>query len=292
MQIYGQLDEFFNQMWQAESIDVYSKWEIGRVLKSNYPEGMTDLDAQKIAGHYHRRDHKELYRWVTFFTMYPTRSSIEQAVNQKLNGKLTWRGVRAALLPKDTRNPDVVGGKDNQVEEIMGFHEVSTARVQDYIQAGVDDKNRDEVVASLTKCIEVSFEALRSIDNQAQITVDRSTDYVDDVDNSEEHVDFPILDEYTEKEIKMIRAYVRHSGCAVTGYREDTGVELAHFPVSKGAGAPDHMVIGLCTEEHRKQHQHGIKTYLSDFETLRAILTTVMQQRNSLVVMYMGGAKG
>jgi len=284
-EIYTQLDPYFTSMCQAETMDVYAKWDVGRVLNDNYPEGLPNDEAEKIAGHYHRRDHKELYRWRTFYEMYPDRKLLDRAVHDRLGGQLTWRGVRAVLLPKDTKDSNVVGGLDNQSEDILGVHEASTSRVSDYVKNGVPESQRGKAIASITTCIETSFEALRSLDSQAFVTlVDRSTD-----DTGVEYdpaIDLPEDAPMTPKQLARLRSYLKYSPCYVTGARWD--IVLAHFPVSKGAGAGDEMVIPLSNTLHlEQQHQAGVKTFMERYGII--IINSLLRDRNRLFTYGMPG---
>jgi len=95
----------------------------------------------------------------------------------------------------------------------------------------------------------------------------------------------PLSQTFTEKETKWIEGFRRSRGCAITG---PGPVDLAHFPISKGAGAPDCNVIGLSHELHLESHG-GIQTFIGKY--YKELFAHEMQMTNEFIVWYMSQAE-
>jgi len=109
-----------------------------------------------------------------------------------------------------------------------------------------------------------------------------------DVENPDVPYHNPEWDAYeepfTEKECKILWAYLKTGGCYITGGEP----ERCHFPVSKGAGADDSQVIPMTTEMHLAQHE-GIDTFISMYGKM--IILSLIRDRNYFFRLHMSQAK-
>lgn len=240
--VYRELDVHFAGMVQAETMDVYCKWEIGKVLLKWYPEKMTAADVKKIANHYGRRDQKELYTWRTFYEKYPERDLLDRAIHDRLNGKASWRGVKAILLPKTVPSAS---------EQVLGRYEASTVALGELVEK-VKPEDVDQVVASITTGISESFSALKTLDADASVVVDRPTDF-SDLDEFASF-DAPFTDGVRKASEQMQRVNGWCYACGPDVVHDE--VHVAHWPMVRTRS--DRTIL-LCHKHHMSfegsQHQ-------------------------------------
>ena len=185
---------------------------------------------------------------------------------------VSWRYICTNVLPaqdEDTQKADGfhkgemdVAALEEEVERVEG-------RLERYKRRHADKEEIQEQLQSLE---------LKLSENREELVRLRA-----EADASERPEEGPDVEkEELRARVTAYQTWLReHESCACCG---DTELELAHWPRSKGAGAPDYDVIPLCREHHQELHDIGVGSFtLKHLGELFVCLCGIIPVRNRLM---------
>ena len=148
--LMSKLDPHQKEIEDNESRSIVARWEFGRVLRAQIPEGKKQLPTglrEQVATHYHV-DPTEITRRMQLAREYPTREELEKACIRCNN---SWRRIIAEELIKR---------QDGRSQKQSAWGDRAKARLDKVItEAGEGDGRRDELVALLQNALAKLTEA-------------------------------------------------------------------------------------------------------------------------------------
>ena len=258
---------------------VWSMWHEGRIISdyhgkyNNYGEAIIPKAAAELG-----RRKSWLYNAWSMFRFFPTESLFQSHLN---NYSTPTISAIVKALPRKSLTADE---KDIKVDEAASGAERGAMGVEKQLNAVMTADQKEELGNA-------SRAAAESLLSSSFALGTLSTDMENpDVPYHNPDVPYhnPEWDAYeepfTEKECKILWAYLKTGGCYITGGEP----ERCHFPVSKGAGADDSQVIPMTPEMHLAQHE-GIDTFISMYGKM--IILSLIRDRNYFFRLHMSQAE-
>ena len=258
---------------------VWSMWHEGRIISdyhgkyNNYGEAIIPKAAAELG-----RRKSWLYNAWSMFRFFPTESLFQSHLN---NYSTPTISAIVKALPRKSLTADE---KDINVDEAASGAERGAMGVEKQLNAVMTADQKEELGNA-------SRAAAESLLSSSFALGTLSTDMENpDVPYHNPDVPYhnPEWDAYeepfTEKECKILWAYLKTGGCYITGGEP----ERCHFPVSKGAGAEYSQVIPMTTEMHLAQHE-GIDTFISMYGKM--IILSLIRDRNYFFRLHMSQAE-
>ena len=252
---------------------VWSMWHEGRIISdyhgkyNDYGEAIIPKAAAELG-----RRKSWLYNAWSMFRFIPSESLFQSHLN---NYSTPTISAIVKALPRKSLSADE---KDINVDEAASGAERGAMGVEKQLNAVMTPGQKEELGNA-------SRAAAESLLSSSFALGTLSTD----VENPDVPYHDPIPDgtfeePFTEKECKMLWAYLKTGGCYITG----GDPERCRFPVSKGAGADDSQVIPMTTEMHLAQHE-GIDTFIAMYGKM--IILSLMRDRNHFFRLHMSQAE-
>ena len=258
---------------------VWSMWHEGRIISdyhgkyNNYGEAIIPKAAAELG-----RRKSWLYNAWSMFRFFPSESLFQSHLN---NYSTPTISAIVKALPRKSLTADE---KDIKVDEAASGAERGAMGVEKQLNAVMTADQKEELGNA-------SRAAAESLLSSSFALGTLSTDMENpDVPYHNPDVPYhnPEWDAYeepfTEKECKILWAYLNTGGCYITGGEP----ERCHFPVSKGAGADDSQVIPMTTEMHLAQHE-GIDTFIAMYGKM--IILSLIRDRNYFFRLHMSQAE-
>ena len=274
---------------------VWSMWHEGRIISdyhgkyNNYGEAIIPKAAAELG-----RRKSWLYNAWSMFRFFPSESLFQSHLN---NYSTPTISAIVKALPRKSLTADE---KDINVDEAASGAERGAMGVEKQLNAVMTADQKEELGnasrAAAESLLSSSFTlGTLSTDMENPGEPDHlAPDHLapeepfTDVENPDVPYHNPEWDAYeepfTEKECKILWAYLKTGGCYITGGEP----ERCHFPVSKGAGADDSQVIPMTTEMHLAQHE-GIDTFISMYGKM--IILSLIRDRNYFFRLHMSQAE-
>ena len=274
---------------------VWSMWHEGRIISdyhgkyNNYGEAIIPKAAAELG-----RRKSWLYNAWSMFRFFPSESLFQSHLN---NYSTPTISAIVKALPRKSLTADE---KDINVDEAASGAERGAMGVEKQLNAVMTPDQKEELGnasrAAAESLLSSSF-ALGTLSTDMENPGEPdhlAPDHLapeepfTDVENPDVPYHNPEWDAYeepfTEKECKILWAYLKTGGCYITGGEP----ERCHFPVSKGAGADDSQVIPMTTEMHLAQHE-GIDTFISMYGKM--IILSLIRDRNYFFRLHMSQAE-
>jgi len=279
---------------------VWSMWHEGRIISdyhgkyNNYGEAIIPKAAAELG-----RRKSWLYNAWSMFRFFPSESLFQSHLN---NYSTPTISAIVKALPRKSLTADE---KDINVDEAASGAERGAMGVEKQLNAVMTPDQKEELGnasrAAAESLLSSSFTLgtlSTDVENPGEpdhLAPDHlAPDHLapeepfTDVENPDVPYHNPEWDAYeepfTEKECKILWAYLKTGGCYITGGEP----ERCHFPVSKGAGADDSQVIPMTTEMHLAQHE-GIDTFISMYGKM--IILSLIRDRNYFFRLHMSQAE-
>jgi hypothetical protein len=270
-------------------------WHEGRIISdyhgkyNNYGEAIIPKAAAELG-----RRKSWLYNAWSMFRFFPTESLFQSHLN---NYSTPTISAIVKALPRKSLTADE---KDINVDEAASGAERGAMGVEKQLNAVMTPDQKEELGnasrAAAESLLSSSF-ALGTLSTDMENPGEPdhlAPDHLapeepfTDVENPDVPYHNPEWDAYeepfTEKECKILWAYLKTGGCYITGGEP----ERCHFPVSKGAGADDSQVIPMTPEMHLAQHE-GIDTFISMYGKM--IILSLIRDRNYFFRLHMSQAE-
>ena len=251
---------------------VWSMWHEGRIISdyhgkyNDYGEAIIPKAAAELG-----RRKSWLYNAWSMFRFFPSESLFQSHLN---NYSTPTISAIVKALPRKSLTADE---KDIKVDEAASGAERGAMGVEKQLNAVMTADQKEELGNA-------SRAAAESLLSSSFALGTLSTD----MENPDVPYHNPEWDAYeepfTEKECKILWAYLKTGGCYITGGEP----ERCHFPVSKGAGADDSQVIPMTTEMHLAQHE-GIDTFIAMYGKM--IILSLIRDRNYFFRLHMSQAE-
>ena len=246
---------------------VWSMWHEGRIISdyhgkyNDYGEAIIPKAAAELG-----RRKSWLYNAWSMFRFFPTESLFQSHLN---NYSTPTISAIVKALPRKSLTADE---KDIKVDEAASGAERGAMGVEKQLNAVMTADQKEE----LGNASRAAAESLLS-SSFALGTLSTDMENPGEPDHlAPDHLAPDHLapeEPFTEKECKILWAYLKTGGCYITGGEP----ERCHFPVSKGAGADDSQVIPMTTEMHLAQHE-GIDTFIAMYGKM--IILSLIRDRN------------
>ena len=251
---------------------VWSMWHEGRIISdyhgkyNDYGEAIIPKAAAELG-----RRKSWLYNAWSMFRFFPSESLFQSHLN---NYSTPTISAIVKALPRKSLSADE---KDINVDEAASGAERGAMGVEKQLNAVMTADQKEE----LGNASRAAAESLLS----SSFTLGTLSTDVENPDVPYHNPEWDAYEEpFTEKECKILWAYLKTGGCYITGGEP----ERCHFPVSKGAGADDSQVIPMTTEMHLAQHE-GIDTFISMYGKM--IILSLIRDRNYFFRLHMSQAK-
>ena len=251
---------------------VWSMWHEGRIISdyhgkyNNYGEAIIPKAAAELG-----RRKSWLYNAWSMFRFFPTESLFQSHLN---NYSTPTISAIVKALPRKSLTADE---KDINVDEAASGAERGAMGVEKQLNAVMTPDQKEE----LGNASRAAAESLLS----SSFTLGTLSTDMENPDVPYHNPEWDAYEEpFTEKECKILWAYLKTGGCYITGGEP----ERCHFPVSKGAGADDSQVIPMTTEMHLAQHE-GIDTFISMYGKM--IILSLIRDRNYFFRLHMSQAE-
>ena len=257
---------------------VWSMWHEGRIISdyhgkyNDYGEAIIPKAAAELG-----RRKSWLYNAWSMFRFFPTESLFQSHLN---NYSTPTISAIVKALPRKSLTADE---KDIKVDEAASGAERGAMGVEKQLNAVMTPGQKEE----LGNASRAAAESLLS-SSFALGTLSTDMENPGEPDHlAPDHLAPDHLapeEPFTEKECKILWAYLKTGGCYITGGEP----ERCHFPVSKGAGADDSQVIPMTTEMHLAQHE-GIDTFIAMYGKM--IILSLIRDRNYFFRLHMSQAE-
>jgi len=257
---------------------VWSMWHEGRIISdyhgkyNNYGEAIIPKAAAELG-----RRKSWLYNAWSMFRFFPTESLFQSHLN---NYSTPTISAIVKALPRKSLTADE---KDIKVDEAASGAERGAMGVEKQLNAVMTPGQKEE----LGNASRAAAESLLS-SSFALGTLSTDMENPGEPDHlAPDHLAPDHLapeEPFTEKECKILWAYLKTGGCYITGGEP----ERCHFPVSKGAGADDSQVIPMTPEMHLAQHE-GIDTFVAMYGKM--IILSLIRDRNYFFRLHMSQAE-
>ena len=252
---------------------VWSMWHEGRIISdyhgkyNDYGEAIIPKAAAELG-----RRKSWLYNAWSMFRFFPTESLFQSHLN---NYSTPTISAIVKALPRKSLTADE---KDIKVDEAASGAERGAMGVEKQLNAVMTPGQKEELGNA-------SRAAAESLLSSSFALGTLSTDMENPGEPDHLAPDHLAPEEpFTEKECKILWAYLKTGGCYITGGEP----ERCHFPVSKGAGADDSQVIPMTTEMHLAQHE-GIDTFIAMYGKM--IILSLIRDRNYFFRLHMSQAE-
>jgi len=257
---------------------VWSMWHEGRIISdyhgkyNDYGEAIIPKAAAELG-----RRKSWLYNAWSMFRFFPTESLFQSHLN---NYSTPTISAIVKALPRKSLTADE---KDIKVDEAASGAERGAMGVEKQLNAVMTPGQKEE----LGNASRAAAESLLS-SSFALGTLSTDMENPGEPDHlAPDHLAPDHLapeEPFTEKECKILWAYLKTGGCYITGGEP----ERCHFPVSKGAGADDSQVIPMTPEMHLAQHE-GIDTFVAMYGKM--IILSLIRDRNYFFRLHMSQAE-
>jgi len=257
---------------------VWSMWHEGRIISdyhgkyNDYGEAIIPKAAAELG-----RRKSWLYNAWSMFRFFPSESLFQSHLN---NYSTPTISAIVKALPRKSLTADE---KDIKVDEAASGAERGAMGVEKQLNAVMTAGQKEE----LGNASRAAAESLLS-SSFALGTLSTDMENPGEPDHlAPDHLAPDHLapeEPFTEKECKILWAYLKTGGCYITGGEP----ERCHFPVSKGAGADDSQVIPMTTEMHLAQHE-GIDTFIAMYGKM--IILSLIRDRNYFFRLHMSQAE-
>ena len=252
---------------------VWSMWHEGRIISdyhgkyNDYGEAIIPKAAAELG-----RRKSWLYNAWSMFRFFPTESLFQSHLN---NYSTPTISAIVKALPRKSLTADE---KDIKVDEAASGAERGAMGVEKQLNAVMTPGQKEELGNA-------SRAAAESLLSSSFALGTLSTDMENPGEPDHLAPDHLAPEEpFTEKECKILWAYLKTGGCYITGGEP----ERCHFPVSKGAGADDSQVIPMTPEMHLAQHE-GIDTFIAMYGKM--IILSLIRDRNYFFRLHMSQAE-